>query len=282
VGQRIQPASNSGSRVSADRKSILAVIAEMLDGPIAFHSVLAKISGSVTAGLMLSQALYWSKVLARTNPNADGWFYKTQAEWAEETCMSRWEQDGAKKLLRKLPFWEDDRRGAPPKSYYRVDLEKLLEAIADHVEKPHSRLRENLGPDVEKASIQNVEKSSSLKGTETTPETTQRENLSAARSTELLDGILFSTWWESYPRKIDKPSCQRLWMALSVLDRAAAFQGLEVWNNSTEWHDRTFIPHPATFLKRRQWEDVPVKAHGRKGATNADERTRRNLAVAGL
>jgi hypothetical protein len=268
--------------VKADSKGVIAMIAEMLDGPIAFHPVLAKISGSVTAGLMLSQALYWSKVLERTNPNADGWFYKTQAEWTEETCMSRWEQDGAKKLLRSLAFWEDERRGAPPKSYYRVDLKKLVEAIAEHVEKPHSRLRENLTPDVEKTSVQNVEKPHSIKGTETTAETTQRENLSAARSTELLDGILFSTWWDSYPRKIDKPSCQRLWMALSVLDRAAAFEGLDLWTKSNEWQDKKFIPHPATFLKRRQWEDRPVKAAGGKGAVNADERTRRNLAVAGL
>ncbi len=46
--------------MNADSKAILAVIAEMLDRPIAFHPVLAKISGSVTAGLMLSQAVYWS------------------------------------------------------------------------------------------------------------------------------------------------------------------------------------------------------------------------------
>jgi len=249
--------------VSGDSKNIVAVIAEMLDRPIAFHPVLAKISGSVTAGLMLSQAVYWSKVLKRTNPSADGWFFKTQSEWTEEICMSRWEQDGAKKLLRRLPFWEDERRGAPPKSYYRIDLEKLVEAITEYVEKPHSRLRENLTPDVEKTSVQTAEKPQSIKGTETTAETTQRENLSAVRSTELLDGILFSTWWESYPRKIDKPNCQRLWMGLSTLDRVAAFEGLELWCKSTEWQDKKFIPHPATFLRRRQWEDKPMEAtHG--------------------
>ena len=81
------------------------IIAETLTRPVSFHPVLAKISGSVTAGLMLSQAVYWARVLERTKPEADGWFYKTQAEWTEEICLSRWEQDGARRSLRKLPFW---------------------------------------------------------------------------------------------------------------------------------------------------------------------------------
>ena len=253
--------------MNADSKAILAVIAEMLDRPIAFHPVLAKISGSVTAGLMLSQAVYWSKVLERTNPDAKGWFYKTQAEWTEEVCMSRWEQDGAKKLLGKLPFWKYERRGAPPKSYYRVDLEKLIEAIAEHVEKPHSRLREYLAPDVEKTSVQNAEKPSSLKGTETTTETTQRENLSAA----LFEGIVFATWWDSYPRKLDELGSQRIWAALSVLDRAAAFEGVEAWKRSTQWQDEKFIPHPATFLKRRQWKNKPPEES--HGSSNGNHRS---------
>lgn len=110
----------------------------------------------------------------------------------------------------------------------------------------------------------------------------KEESSISARSTELFEGILFVTWWDSYPRKLDKLGCQRLWAALSVLDRAAAFEGVEAWKTSTQWQDEKFIPHPATFLKRRQWEDVPVKASGQKGAINADERTRRNIAAAGL
>jgi hypothetical protein len=235
----------------------------MLDRPVAFNPVLARISESVTAGLMLSQALYWTRVQERTNPKADGWFYKTQAEWTEEICLSRWEQDGARKILRGLPFWEERKRGAPPKSYFRVDLEKLAEVIAENVEKPHSRLRESITPECGKTSVQSAENSRSLKGTETTTETTQRESLNAARSGELFEETLFSTWWDFFPRKIDKSGCQLIWTALSVLDRAAAFEGLEAWKKSAQWQDEKFIPYPATFLKRRQWESKPAEeAHG--------------------
>jgi hypothetical protein len=134
-------------------KLLRDIIAETLDRPVAFHPVLARISGSVTAGLMLSQAVYWAKVLERTNPEAAGWFYKTQAEWTEEICLSRWEQDGARRILRGLPFWDEGKSGAPPKSYFHLDLEKLAEAIVGNVEKPHSRLRKNLRPECGKTSV---------------------------------------------------------------------------------------------------------------------------------
>jgi hypothetical protein len=240
------------------------IIAETLTRPVSFHPVLAKISGSVTAGLMLSQAVYWARVLERTKPEADGWFYKTQAEWTEEICLSRWEQDGARRSLRKLPFWEEKKRGAPPKSYFRLDLEKLADVIASNVEKPHSRLRENLTPECAKTSVQNAENRQPIKGTETTTETTQRECVSATRSAELFEETLFSTWWESYPRKLDKLGCQRIWAELPILDRAAAFESVEAWKKATQWQDPKFIPHPATFLKRRQWENNPPaeESHG--------------------
>jgi hypothetical protein len=266
-------------------KALRDIIAETLDRPVAFHPALARISGSVTAGLMLSQAVYWAKVLERTNPDADGWFYKTQAEWTDEICLSRWEQDGARRILRGLPFWDERKSGAPPKSYFRLDLGKLAEAIADNVEKPHSRMRKNLIPECEKTSVQNAEKPQSLTYTETTAETTQRESLSAARSGELFEEVLFSTWWDSYPRKLDRPGCQRLWTEMSVLDRAAAFESVEAWKKSAQWQDRKFIPHPVTFLRRRQWEDKPAEgSHGGNGSgqLKGDALLDHNLRVAGF
>jgi hypothetical protein len=58
---------------------------------------------------------------------------------------------------------------------------------------------------------------------------------------------------------VDKLGCQRLWTAISVRDRAAAFEGLKAWKKSAQWQDKKFIPYPATFLKRRQWESNPVE-----------------------
>jgi hypothetical protein len=102
---------------------------DLLDRPIAFHRVFVELTGSVTAGLMLSQGLYWTRIKRRDDPGSDGWFYKTQAEWEEETGMGRSEQETARKHLRHTPFWQEQRRGVPAKLYFRIDLERLAEAL---------------------------------------------------------------------------------------------------------------------------------------------------------
>nr|MDQ3828913.1 hypothetical protein [Candidatus Tectomicrobia bacterium] len=63
------------------------------------------------------------------DPGSDGWFYKTQPEWEDETGMGRSEQETARKHLRRTPFWQETRRGVPAKLYFRIDLERLAEAL---------------------------------------------------------------------------------------------------------------------------------------------------------
>jgi hypothetical protein len=97
---------------------------DLLDRPIAFHRGLKRVINSANTALMLSQAIYWSR---RTE---DGWFYKTQVEWEEETFLTRSEQELARKYLRTQNFWHEERRGCPAKLYFRVDFQALLKALA--------------------------------------------------------------------------------------------------------------------------------------------------------
>jgi hypothetical protein len=75
---------------------------------------------------MLSQAIYWSR---RTRK--DGWFYKSQKEWEEETGLTRREQDTARRSLKATGFWEEDLRGVPATMNFRVNVEKLLSTLAE-------------------------------------------------------------------------------------------------------------------------------------------------------
>lgn len=95
------------------------------DRPIAFNRDFARLGIGVTGALMLSQAVYWSK---RTS-NADGWFYKTQADWEEETALSRYEQETARKRLKKLGILEEKKQGIPCKIYFKVNAEKLIKTL---------------------------------------------------------------------------------------------------------------------------------------------------------
>jgi hypothetical protein len=117
------------------------LLKKLLDRPIAFHRVFVSVGGGVLPALMLSQAVYWS---SRTD-DPKGWFYKTQAQWEEETGMGRWEQETARKKLREMGFWYEERRGVPAKLFYRVDMDSLYRSMAaiknDGI--PHTGLRES-------------------------------------------------------------------------------------------------------------------------------------------
>jgi len=95
------------------------------DRPIAFNRDFARLGIGVTGALMLSQAVYWSK---RTG-TAGGWFYKTQTQWEEETALSRYEQETARRRLKKLGILEEKKQGIPCKVFYRVNAEKLAEGL---------------------------------------------------------------------------------------------------------------------------------------------------------
>lgn len=92
---------------------------------IAYHPKLARLTGRVTAGLMLSQALYWTRRLAVSDPDRHGWFWKTRDDWLSETGLSRREQDSARASLKRLNLLQERRLGMPARVWYRIDLECL-------------------------------------------------------------------------------------------------------------------------------------------------------------
>ncbi len=95
---------------------------DVFDRPIAFQRSFVSLTGSINAALMLSQAVYWSRRCT------DGWFYKTQGEWQEETGLTRTEQETARKNLRAKGFIEEKKRGVPCKVYYNVRMKNILAA----------------------------------------------------------------------------------------------------------------------------------------------------------
>ncbi len=98
---------------------------ELLSRPIAFHRAYVDLGLGITGALMLSQCVYWR---TRTS-NPEGWFYKSQAEWQQETGMGRREQETARKRLVQAGFLEEDRRGVPAKLYFRVNVDALEAAL---------------------------------------------------------------------------------------------------------------------------------------------------------
>lgn len=96
-------------------------VLSLLDRPIAYHRVFVTLTGSVTAAVLLSQAVYWSR---RTGENG-GWWWKTAADWTEETGLTRREQETARAILRELGFWQEEKRGIPARLWFFLDVPAL-------------------------------------------------------------------------------------------------------------------------------------------------------------
>lgn len=107
-----------------EQKTLIRTLSER---PIAYMPVYARLAGSVTAGVMLSQAMYWTG-----KGQDDGWFWKTSDEWERETCLTYCEQRTARAALLKIGVMEEVRRGVPAKLWYRVKLDVLAELLLSH------------------------------------------------------------------------------------------------------------------------------------------------------
>jgi hypothetical protein len=92
---------------------------------VAYYPRVAGVCGNIKSAILLSQALSWTSGYLRQNPGREGWFWKTREEWFQETGLSRWEQESARKRLRELGLLEEKRMGAPPKLFFRINLDAL-------------------------------------------------------------------------------------------------------------------------------------------------------------
>ncbi|EEC0293654.1 replication protein RepO [Salmonella enterica subsp. enterica] len=119
-------------------------ILPLLDRPIAFQRSFIRLDMGVNSALFLSQLTYW------TNRSADdGWVYKTQDEWEEETGLTRYEQEGARKKLRGLGVLLERKQGLPARLFYKIDndvLCQLLTSAYKDAEKPHTGMRNTSTP----------------------------------------------------------------------------------------------------------------------------------------
>jgi hypothetical protein len=114
------------------------LLLQVFDLPVSFHRCLIPLTGSVTAALMLSQAI---AITQGIDPAAEGWFVRSREEWNLETGLSRWELESARRTLRDAGFLEERRAGLPAKLYYRVCTDRVWIALREQAQRAASRNR---------------------------------------------------------------------------------------------------------------------------------------------
>lgn len=80
---------------------------------------------------------------------------------------------------------------------------------------------------------------------------------------------LFDRFWGEYPRKEAKPKAR---IAFEKIDPdettlQAMLEAIQKWKDSAQWKEDggKYIPHPATWLNQRRWEDEPMKGESGNG-----------------
>lgn len=120
--------------------------------PVAYFPIYAKLTGSVSAGVLLGQMLHWWSSM-------DGEFYKTEEDFCEELSIGEYELKAAKAKLISLNIVTIDRRDMRRKTYYNINTEILQELISELL---ISRSGKNPPRDSGKTPLGTVEKPTSL------------------------------------------------------------------------------------------------------------------------
>ena len=92
---------------------------------------------------------------------------------------------------------------------------------------------------------------------------------------------LFDTFWRSYPKKQSKGQAEKAFRKINPDEQllATMIATIERAKTSEDWckEGGRFIPHPATWLNNRRWEDEDVETHPLSGKVS--DLTLRNLKV---
>jgi hypothetical protein len=209
----------------------MSQLLQLMDRPVAFQRSFVRLGVGVTGALLLSQMVYWHN---RTDGN---WFYKTQAELEEETGLTRYEQEGARKKLLIAGVLEEVKKGIPAKLYFRVNESALQALLWPEIQaQPSKRISCKQGCGISASS--DVENQQTGMGvcpepvcgnpasihtvdyTETTTENktlgVQAEASTPTRSAKREYSPEFETAWQSYPKRAGgnpKPSAYKAWNA---------------------------------------------------------------------
>ncbi|MEN4984531.1 hypothetical protein [Acinetobacter modestus] len=253
--------------------SLIRLIDAMNERPVAFNRHYVALGCGINGALMLSQMVYWSK-----KSNADGWFYKTIDQWEEETGLSRYEQEGARKKLRDLGFIIELKKGVPCKVHFKVDQDALYKALIKLASKPEET-EQNTGENSDKpvcgnstnqyaeipqTGLQQTTKLECGNSTNSDGEIPQTITESTQRVQQRSKNNFtddFEKFWNAYPscqRKTKKNEAFKTFEKLkSHFDLNLLISILDLMTRSDTWikNDGEFIPAPQAWLNQRQWEN---------------------------
>lgn len=174
--------------------------------------------------IIVQQIHYWSQ-RAKVLDDGFAWVYNTIPEWNKQFPF--WSERTIFSMLKKLReagILIAERKSDNPWNqtlYYRLDYEKLDFPISQPLQ---DRTRKTCDITV---------------NTETTREYLDR----------------FDIFWKKYPRKVAKPNAQKAWLKIKPDDLLTQKMIAAIDNQGLCDREIQFVPHPASWLNAKRWED---------------------------
>lgn len=101
---------------------------------------------------------------------------------------------------------------------------------------------------------------------------------SASTDAQKKNDDTFDEFWKSYPIKKNKIRSKKIWdrEKFSTIVTLICCDVLNRTKNEPQWQDKQYIPHPATYLGNKLWEDevtepsdIPKKSSGKSSSFDA-------------
>lgn len=108
-----------------DKKTMRSVLTQLCQRPVAYYPAYAELTGSVKAGILLSQIMYWWSAVGGKK------FYKTDEELRHETALTPKEYKTAKAAVKALVFVEVTLEKSPALTHYDIDYEVFIASLAE-------------------------------------------------------------------------------------------------------------------------------------------------------
>jgi hypothetical protein len=250
-------------------KSNNAAYALLKRRPIAVNPALIKLTGSHTAAMFLSQAIYWEETMGRE-------YYKTNEDWQKELYMSEQVFTTARKKASK--YISVVKKGLPARNFYKIDWDALLEAldtlgigVSSQLGNSHHQSPQKVG------SLDDIESGVTI--TETTTETTTKTNniAKAIGETPVEYGNpeineMFDYWHKvigysiQSKRQANRNACSNMIKKHGINGVKELIDGLSLAQNER------FAPNIADFCSLQSKMNELILWAKKKGTTNATAR----------
>lgn len=99
-------------------------------------------------------------------------------------------------------------------------------------------------------------------------------SVSVSKEKPFVASATFARFWQAYPRKVAKPAALKAWEKLKpddlLAERICRAVGAQAATDQWRKDGGAFIPHPATWLNGRRWEDEIAPAPGNRNSDGPD------------